>query len=231
VPTADFDFGPVLLASISTTGRNLRSLGVDSALGTYNKPIGHNDPDLSPNGKRLAFTYDARGGGQGQGMPRIGIVKYPVKKSKPELSPKGRALADPDWSPDGRYLAAERVTPDKRDIVILDPDTWEEVARLTKDGKSFAPVWSPNGDQIAYLRVDGLDVNLRVMTLEQGPTGPTLKLDQAVTVDGNVDPETAPAWFIPEDQRTLAVPATEPPGADATGEPEATTPPEADEGQ
>ena len=121
VPTADFDFGPALLATISTTGRNLRSLGVDSALGSYNKPIGHNDPDLSPNGKRLAFTYDARGGARDRGCPAIGVVRYPVKKAKPDLSPKGRALANPDWSPDGRYLAAERVTPDKRDIVILDP--------------------------------------------------------------------------------------------------------------
>jgi Tol biopolymer transport system component len=235
VPTADFDFGPVLLASISTTGRNLRSLGVDAALGAYNKPIGHNDPDLSPNGRRLAFTYDARGGGQGQGMPRIGIVRYPVRRSKPELSPKGRALASPDWSPDGRYLAAERVTPDKRDIVIIDPDTWEEVARLTTDGRSFAPVWSPNGDQIAYLHVDGLKVDLHVMTLEQGPTGPTLKADQAVTVDGDVDPESPPAWFIPEEQRTIRAPATEPPDADGSdaspGDAAGTAPPEDDEAQ
>jgi Tol biopolymer transport system component len=237
IPTlGDFDFGPALLSSMSTNGRGLRSLGVDSAIGSYRKPIGHNDPDLSPDGKRLAFTYDARGGGQGQGKPRIGIVRYPVKKGKPDLSPKNRSYADPDWSPDGRYLAAERVTPDKRDIVILDPDTWEEVARLTTNGQSFAPVWSPNGDQIAYLRKNGLKVDLRVMTLEQGPTGPTLRLDQAVTVDGDVDPESPPAWFIPQDQRTLRTPVpevTEPPEAsdasdgapDATSGTEGTPPP------
>jgi Tol biopolymer transport system component len=143
-------------------------------------------------------------------VPRIGIVKYPVKKGKPDLSPKDRPYADPDWSPDGRYLAAERVTPDKRDVVILDPQTWEQVARLTDDGRSFAPVWSPNGDQIAYLHIDGLKVDLRIMTLEQGPTGLTLKSDQAVTVDGDVDPESAPAWFIPEDQRTVVHAAPEP---------------------
>jgi hypothetical protein len=57
--------------------------------------------------------------------------------------------------------------------------------------------------------VDGLDVDLRVMTLGQGGTGPTLVLDQAVTVDGGVDPESPPAWFIPVDQRT-DVAATEP---------------------
>jgi Tol biopolymer transport system component len=223
VPTADFDFGPVLLATISTTGRNLKSMGVASALGAYNKPIGHNDPDLSPNGKRLAFTYNDRGGGQGQGRPRIGIVRYPVKKSKPDLSPQSRPYADPDWSPDGKYLAAERVTQDKRDIVILDPETRDEVARLTTDGKGFSPVWSPNGDQIAYLHVDGLKVDLRIMTLERGATGFTLVQDQAVTVDGDVDPESAPAWFIPQDQR-VAQPTPEPASTETT---ETTTAPDA----
>ena len=209
VPTADFDFSPALLSSMSTSCRGLRSLGVDAAIGSYQKPVGHNDPDISPDGKRLAFTYDARR--QGQGQPRIGVIRYPIRKTTPDLSPKGRGYANPSWSPDGRYLAAERVTPDKRDVVILDPETWEEVARLTTNGRSFAPVWSPNGDQIAYLHADGLDVNLRVMTLAQGATGPTLELDQAVTVDGAVDPESAPAWFIPPDQRTTL--ATEAPDA------------------
>jgi Tol biopolymer transport system component len=227
VPSADFRIAGVVLSSMSTTGRNLRSLGVPSRENNYGDDLGHNDPDLSPNGRRLAFTYADKGGGQGQGTPRIGIVRYPVRNgSRPDLSPKRRPYANPDWSPDGRYLAAERVTPDKRDIVILDPDSWEEVARLTNDGRSFAPVWSPNGDQIAYLHVDGLKVDLRIMTLEQGPTGPTLKTDQAVTVDGDVDPESAPAWHIPEDQRTNATPASEPPV-----EPEATVPPEGDEAQ
>ena len=43
------------------------------------------------------------------------------------------------------------MTESSRDIVVLDPRNWEEVARLTTDGQSFAPEWSPNGDQIAYL--------------------------------------------------------------------------------
>jgi Tol biopolymer transport system component len=211
VPTADFRFGGVVLSSMSATGRNLKSLGVASRENAYGDDLGHNDPDVSHDGKRIAFTYADKGGGQGQGQPRIGIVRYPVRKAKPELSPKSRPYANPDWSPDDRYLVAERVTQDKRDVVILDPDTWEQVARLTTDGRSFSPVWSPNGDQIAYLHVNGLKVDVRVMTLEQGPTGPTLKLDQAVTVDGAVDPESAPAWFIPEDQRTAQPePPTEP---------------------
>jgi len=48
----------------------------------------------------------------------------------------------------------------------------------------------------------------------------TLTADQAMTVDGKVEPESPPAWFIPRDQR-VALPTptagitTPPPGTDA----------------
>ena len=66
--------------------------------------------------------------------------------------------ANPSWSPDGRWIAAERTSGTGRDIVILDPESGAEVARLTNDGDSFAPTFSPNGNQIAFLRRKGLGV-------------------------------------------------------------------------
>jgi hypothetical protein len=74
---------------------------------------------------------------------------------------------------------------------------------LTNDGNSFAPVVSPNGDQIAYLHRDGVDIDIRLMTLDIAADGKiTLLEDRAVTDDGSIDGESPPEWFIPREQRT-----------------------------
>jgi Tol biopolymer transport system component len=207
VPTLDTDTAAVVLSTMSVNGNGLKDLGIDYFNSDSYTHLGHNDPAWSPDGKSIAFTYDAKANSAPR--PLIGIIHAPFKKHAPDLSPRSRGYANPSWSPDGRYLAAERVTDSSRDIVVLDPDTWEEVARLTTDGKSFAPEWSPNGDQIAYLHVDGPAVDARVMTLDLNGNL-TLISDKAVTVDGKVDPESPPAWFIPRDQRTVL--ATPTPG-------------------
>ena len=81
---------------------------------------------------------------------------------------------------------------------------------LTDNGDSFAPVFSPDGNQVAYLRRDGTEIDLRVMTLEIDSRGDiTLVADEAITTDGGVDGGSGPSWFIPKRQLTNPEPDIE----------------------
>jgi Tol biopolymer transport system component len=167
--------------------------------------LGHNDPDFSRDGRRLAFTMNHAQGTDG--VPRIGILNCRSKRSCDRGRTKKLRLgyAHPSWSPDGRWIAAESTRGEGRDIVILDPARGDVRVQLTHDGSSFAPVVSPAGDQIAYLHRDGIDIDVRVMDLAFDEDGTiTLAGDQPVTQDGNIDGESPPNWFIPASELETA---------------------------
>ena len=192
--------GDVRLGLLSIRGSNLRQLNDVPAIDAQ----GHNDPAWSPDGRQLAFTYNNRRGSIG--TPKIGI--YTPRTGRTVLLKAG--YSNPSWSPDGGVIAAERTDGTGRDIVILDPANGAEIARLTNDGDSFAPTFSPNGDQVAFLRRKGLTVNLWLMTLDPA-NGYTRTEMKPVTDDlQGLDAESPPSWFIPEELRKpLITPAPE----------------------
>jgi Tol biopolymer transport system component len=154
--------------------------------------LGHDDPAWSPDGTAIAYTYNHREGTVGR--PRIAL--YDVRKGTSRfVTPPG--YAQPSWSPDGRYLAAVRTTTKGRDLVILDATTGAEVLRLTSDGHSFAPVWSPAGDQIAFLRASGLDLDLWVDTLAVSGSVFSVTKEEPLTSQSLLDATSKPAWFVP----------------------------------
>ena len=157
-------------------------------------PLGHGDPAWSPDGKLIAYTDNL--GERGQGEPRIGIYTVRTRTTR-DLTRRG--YAQPSWSPDGRYLAAVRTDGRGRDVVVLDARNGSEVARLTRDGESFAPTWSPDGTQVAYLKVTDQGVDLRLLTFASGALQVTS--DKPVTADRQLDATSQPAWFIPADER------------------------------
>jgi Tol biopolymer transport system component len=196
------DFAPVVLYTLPAGGGKLQNMNVRNANG-----LGHNDPAWSPDGTSLAFTFNGKDGAIG--APTIGILTLATKK----LTLLKKGYSNPSWSPDMRYIAAEQtVGGNGRDIVVLDPASGAEVAQLTNDGNSFNPAFSPNGDQIAYLKRNGLSVDLRVMTLDV-TSGITLSSDKPITDDGALTADSAPAWFVPPDQLTTPPAGTSPGGA------------------
>jgi dipeptidyl aminopeptidase/acylaminoacyl peptidase len=172
-----------------------------------NSPLGHQDPAWRPDGTALLYVKNARDGARG--TPTIN--RYDVATGKTSAL-TGPGYLAPSWSRDGRFVAATRTDSFGTNIVILDARTGTELIRLTSDGGSWSPVWSPRGDAIAYLHVENEIVDLRMIQLTgEAPNwtpGAPLNLTEVSGLDGI----SRPGWFISPDQLP-PLPAATPPAA------------------
>ncbi len=177
-------------------------------------PLGHQDPAWRPDGGRLLYVRSDRDGAKG--TPRIYSYNPATRKTAPLSAP---GYLHPSWSPDGKYVTATKTSAFGTDIVILDAADGAELLRLTTDGSSWAPTWSPRGDEIAYLHVDGQIVDLRMIQLEGAAPTWTAKAALDLTTSAGLDGISRPDWFIPADQ----LPATPaPPTATPVASPSTT---------
>jgi len=174
--------------------------------------LGLNDPAWSPDGRQIAYAWNHHSGSLG--APRIAILDVRSGKVR-QLAQKG--YAQPSWSPDGKYLAAVATDAKGRNVVILDAATGAELLRLTGDGGSFSPVWSPAGDQIAFLRADGLTIDLWVDTLSGSGRAPSVTDEQPLTSQSQLDGASRPSWFIPPDQMPSPTPVPSAPTPSGSG--------------
>jgi dipeptidyl aminopeptidase/acylaminoacyl peptidase len=191
----------VVLKLLNLSTKKITDPGLDQVA-----PLGHQDPAWRPDGGRLLYVRSDRDGAKG--TPRIYSYNPATKKATPLSAP---GYLHPSWSPDGMYVTATKTSAFGTDIVILDASSGAELLRLTTDGSSWAPTWSPRGDEIAYLHVDGQIVDLRMIELQgSGPTW-TAKAPLDLTTSAGLDGISRPDWFIPADQ----LPATPAPSTPA----------------
>ena len=177
-------------------------------------PLGHQDPAWRPDGKILLYVRNGREGVKGAPV----IYRWDVVK-KTYAPVTGPGYLEPSFSPDGRYITATRIDAFGSDIVILDANGGRELLRVTKDDASWAPVWSPAGDAIAFFHIDGQIVDLRMAVLDGAAPNWTIKETKALTTVSGLDGSSRPDWFIPAD----LLPATPPPSVPASAVPSASS--------
>jgi Tol biopolymer transport system component len=143
----------------------------------------------SPDGTAIYYVQN----GLSEGSSSSRIVRYNIaKKSTTRIGEKG--LVQPAISPDGRWIAATRISARGTDVVILNAATGEVVLEITRTGKSWAPAWSPNGSQLAYLSANGSQASLNLASFSVAPSGipnPPVILSP---LRDPIDPNVRPAW-------------------------------------
>ncbi len=111
------------------------------------------DPQISPDGSRVAYVLTTPDVGSDQRVTSIRLVASRDGVDVP-LEPGAKHDRQPRWSPQGDRLAFVRARAGKYEIrVVRPPGTSELVVEL-----SSAPVglvWSPTGDRLAYLASEG----------------------------------------------------------------------------
>jgi len=176
-----------------------------------NTPLGLADPAFSPDGSRLAYVMEGRSGKNG--APSIWLYDIDHRTSH-KLAAGYRG---PSWSPDGRYLAATRVSGDTLDVVVLDAVTGTQVGQVTSDGASWAPVWSPAGDELVYMHLTGAVVDLYMVHIGWSAGNPTFKIEPHLTEYSGLDGGSAAAWYIPGAPPSPSETPTAGPSASASG--------------
>jgi Tol biopolymer transport system component len=170
--------------------------------------LGYQDPAWAPGRGYLAFVKNVRDGARG--APQI--LKYNPTNKK-VLTVTGPGYLAPAWSPDGKYLAATKSDSFGTDVVILDSVSGNELLRLTNDHHSFSPVWSPAGDAVAFLRLDGSITDLFMVKLD-GPVGQWTKGEETqLTEVSGLDAESRPGWFVPASELPSPPPPSPTPSA------------------
>ena len=164
------------------TRTNVREVGV----------LGHQDPEWRPDGKYLLYTMNNRDGAKGVPV----IMRYdPKAKAARPLTTAG--YMQPSYSPDGRYIAATRTNPLGTDVVILNASNGNELLRITDDDASWAPSWSPAGDAIAFLHIEGQTVDLRLAKLDGAAPTWTVASTENLTEVSGLDAASRPDWYTP----------------------------------
>ena len=140
---------------------------------TIGAAVANKDPDVSPDGSRVAFASDRTGDWEiyVAGVDGTGLARVTFDRGND---------ARPVWSPDGSKIAFESNRDDNWEIYIANADGTNPT-RLTDDlGADRNPVWSPDGSQIAFDSDRDDNTDVYAVNAEDGSELTRITTDDAV---------------------------------------------------
>jgi TolB protein len=112
--------------------------------------------DWSPDGSQVTFAAVWKSNGRGE---RRGTALYVVNSDGSglrQITPSGLGAVSAQWSPDGQLIAFTSKLRAQQQVWVVRPDgtSPREVTYPTNGNSSETPVWSPDGNELLFLRGD-----------------------------------------------------------------------------
>ena len=110
------------------------------------------DPQLSPDGRRIAFVVTSLSEERDEFLANIWIV-YTTGGTPRRFTAGPRRDIEPRWSPDGTRLAflSERAPKDKLQLYVMPADGGEPTKLTALENGVSSPAWSPDGTRLAFV--------------------------------------------------------------------------------
>jgi Tol biopolymer transport system component len=144
----------------------------------------HFDPDVSTDGKRIAFSASV----QSEWGPDIWVMNADgTNRVRLTHTAKGNASSrTPAWSPDGKRVAfVTTVGVWENQIFVMNADGTDVHPVTEAAGDSRAPEWSPDGSRILFARLSGKSESMGIFAMN--PDGSNVR--QLTS-----DPGDKPTW-------------------------------------